>query len=148
MKKLEFSKEINASAQKVWDVLWNEDTYTQWTSAFNPGATSTVKSDWKIGGKTYFGDGKGNGLVSTIKSKNEPYEVVFAHLGEVIDGKEDTSSERVLAWAGALEEYHLDENNGITTLKASVETIKEWEQMISNGFVKGLEVVKKLAEEG
>lgn len=146
MKTLQFTKEIKAPAQKVWDTLWNETTYSQWTNAFNPKGGSTMQSDWKVGGKTLFLDGKGNGMVSTIKAINEPYDMVFEHLGEVANGKEDTSSEKVKSWAGALEEYHLSEKNGITTLTASAQTEEEWEDSMKNGFVKGLEVVKSLSE--
>ncbi len=147
MKKLEFTKEIKAPAQKVWDTLWNETTYSEWTKHFNPNGGSIIRSDWKVGGKTLFLDAQvESGMVSTIKSKNEPYEMVFEHLGEVIDGKEDTTGEKVKAWAGSLEEYHLSENDGTTTLKASVQTAPEWEKMISDGFVKGLEIVKELSE--
>jgi hypothetical protein len=53
----------------------------------------------------------------------------------------------VKAWAGSLEEYHLSENNGVTTLTTSVQTDDAWEKMMTNGFTKGLEVVKKLAEQ-
>ena len=149
MKTLEFTKEINAPAQKVWDALWNETTYPQWTAPFNPtpDGGSLMRSDWKIGGKTLFLDTKGSGMISTIKTMNEPYEIVFEHLGEVIDGKEDTTSEKVKSWAGSLEEYHLSENNGTTTLKASVQTGEEWEGMMNDGFTKGLEIVKKISEQ-
>ncbi len=61
MKKLEFKKEIKAKATRVWDILWSESTYTQWTAAFNPKGISTIQSDWKVGGKTLFLDGQGNG---------------------------------------------------------------------------------------
>jgi uncharacterized protein YndB with AHSA1/START domain len=149
MEKLKFTKEINAPAQKVWDALWNEDTYSQWTESFNPNGTgSAMTSDWKVGGRTVFSDTEGNGMISTIKSVNEPYDVVFQHLGEIIKGVEDTTSEKVLNWAGGLEEYHLVENNGITTLTVQVETLKDWEKMMNDGFTKGLEIVKGIAEGG
>ena len=149
MKTLEFRKEINAPAQKVWDALWNEATYPQWTAYFNPDPDSgtVMQSDWKQGGRTLFLDTKGHGMVSTIKTLNEPYDVVFEHLGEVIDGKEDTTSEKVKSWAGSLEEYHLSENNGTTTLIASVQTAEEWAGMMDEGFNKGLEIVKKISEQ-
>jgi uncharacterized protein YndB with AHSA1/START domain len=146
MKTLQFTKEIKAPARKVWDTLWNETSYPQWTSAFNPDGVSTMQSDWQVGGRTLFLDDKGNGMVSTIKSRNEPYEMVFEHLGEITDGKEDTQSEKVKSWAGSLEEYHLSESNGMTTLKASVQTGEEWEEMMNHGFTKGLDVVKELSE--
>ncbi|WP_214226339.1 SRPBCC domain-containing protein [Pedobacter sp. B4-66] len=147
MKTLQFTKEIKASAQKVWDTLWNESTYPQWTKSFNPTGDSYMQSDWEVGGKTRFVDAKGNGMLSTVKSKNEPYDIVFEHLGEIADGKEDTSSEKVKSWAGSLEEYHLSEEGGITKLKASVQTGEEWEDVMNNGFIKGLEEVKRLSEQ-
>ena len=123
---LQFSKEIKAPAQKVWDTLWRPDTYLEWTRAFNPeDAGGSIRSDWQVGGKTLFLDRKCSVMVSTIKSINEPYDVVFELLGEVVDGKEDTTSEKVKNWSGSLEEYHLSENNGVTTLKASVQTDAE-----------------------
>ncbi len=146
MKKLEFTKDIKAPAQKVWDTLWNESTYSQWTAPFNPKGGSTVQSDWEVGGKTLFLDTNGSGMVSTIKAKNEPKEMVFEHLGEVIDGVEDTTSEKVKSYAGSLEGYYLSEKDGITTLKTSVEANEEWEKMMTNGFTEGLEIVKKLSE--
>jgi uncharacterized protein YndB with AHSA1/START domain len=146
MKTLQFTKEIKATAQKVWDTLWNETTYTQWTSAFNPAGSSIMKSDWKVGGRTFFLDKQGNGMISTIKTKNEPYDIVFEHLGELMNGNEDTTSEKVKNWSGSLEEYHLSENDGVTTLKASVQTAPEWEEMMNSGFTIGLEEVKRLSE--
>ena len=147
MKTLQFTKEIKAPAQKVWDTLWNETTYPQWTRPFNPNGGSVMQSDWQVGGKTLFLDTKGSGMVSTIRTKNEPYEMVFEHLGEVIDGNEDTTSEKVKSWAGSLEEYHLSERDGSTTLKASVQTGEEWEEMMNHGFTEGLEIVRKLSEQ-
>lgn len=146
MKKLEFSKEINAPVQRVWDALWNDENYSQWTAVFNPNGESKMQTDWKVGGRTLFVDTKGNGMISTIKNMNEPHEIVYEHLGEIIDGVEDTKSEKVQSYAGALEEYHLSEIKGITTLKVSVQINEEWEKMMINGFTEGMEIVKRLAE--
>jgi hypothetical protein len=147
MKTLQFTTEIQAPVQKVWDILWNEATYPQWTAPFNPHGESLMQSDWQVGGRTLFLDKQGSGMIATIKTLNEPHDVVFEHRGEVINGKEDTTSERVKSWAGSLEEYHLSESNGITTLNASVQTGEEWADMMNNGFTKGLEIVKNLSEQ-
>ena len=149
MKTVQFTKEINATAQKVWDTLWNPDTYSKWTRAFDPDDPlgGSMQSDWEVGGKTLFLDSSGSGMVSTIKTIDEPYELVFEHLGEVVDGKEDTTSEEVKAWAGSLEEYYLTEWNGVTTPRAAVQTPDEGEDIMANGFTKGLEEVKRLAEQ-
>lgn len=55
---------INAPIQKVWDLLWNQDSYTQWTQFFGKG--SHYESDWKVNGKTYFLGASGEGMVATI----------------------------------------------------------------------------------
>lgn len=144
MKPLQFSVSINAPAQKVWDALWSNATYPEWTKFFAPG--SQMESDWKAGGRTLFTDDKGNGMISTIKTIDVPYAVVFEHLGYVTDGVDDTTSEKVKAYAGALEKYALTEQNGSTKLEVAVDTLEAHESMMNNGFAKGLQVVKELAE--
>ena len=114
MTTLEFQININAPAQKVWDTLFSPETYGEWTQFFMPG--SQMKTDWQIDGKTYFTDAKGDGMVSTIKSLKEPYEVIFSHLGMVKDGVEDTKSKEVIEWSGAQEKYFLHEENGVTQI--------------------------------
>ena len=52
MTTLEFKIEINAPKEKVWDILWNDATYKQWTSVFCEG--NYVVSDWKEGSKIHF----------------------------------------------------------------------------------------------
>ena len=144
MTTLEFQISINAPAQKVWDILFSPETYGEWTQFFMPG--SQMKTDWQIDGKTYFTDAKGDGMVSTIKSLNEPYEVIFSHLGMVMNGVEDTKSKEVIEWSGVQEKYFLHEENGVTQLRTELQTDSNWEANMNNGFPKGFEVVKMLAE--
>jgi hypothetical protein len=145
MEKLRYQIEIDAPAEKVWDILWNEKTYSQWTYYFSP--DSNMVTDWQIGGKTYFTDSsKKNGMVSTIERMEEPKHLIFKHLGEMVDGVEDMDSEKVKAWNGSLEAYYLEENNGKTMLKVEVDSNDEFKEMFDNGFKKGLEVIKNLSE--
>ncbi len=141
---LTFEKYINAPAQKVWQVLWNEDSYRQWTEAFMPG--SRMVSDWKPGGKTYFLSPEDDGMVATIESLNEPYEVVFRQLGEVNKGVEDTTSEKVQAYNGSYEKYFLTEVGGQTRLVGTVDTLEEYKHIMERGFTQGFEIVKRLSE--
>jgi len=145
METLKYQTEINASAEKVWDVLWNENTYSKWTYFFSP--DSHMVTDWQVGGKTYFTDSsKKNGMVSTIDKIEENKYLVFKHLGEITDGVEDTESEKVKVWSGGKEAYHLEENNGKITLKVEVDSDDSFKDMFDNGFKKGLEIIKKLSE--
>jgi len=144
METLSYEKIIDAPLQKVWDILWSPETYSEWTKYFSP--DSTMKTDWKVGGKTYFVNAQGDGMVSTIDSLDEPNQIVFKHLGMVKDGIEDTQSKEVMEWSGSFEKYFLISYEGKTKLHAEVQVEKEWEEDINTGFMKGLEVVKNLAE--
>jgi len=146
METLSYEIVINAPAQKIWDILWGPETYSEWTQFFAAGST-VMKSDWKVDGKTYFVDTEGNGMVSTIDSIDEPNQIIFKHLGMVQDGVEDTESMEVKQWSGAFEKYILIDFDGKTKLHTEVQIEKNWQEFMNTGFTKGLEVVKKLAEE-
>lgn len=145
METFKYQTEIDAPAEKVWDILWNEDTYSKWTHFFSP--DSQMVTDWKVGGKTYFTDAsKKNGMVSTIDKIEENKYLIFKHLGEMTDGVEDTESEKVKVWSGSKEAYYLEENNGKTTLKVEVDSDENYKEMFENGFTKGLQIIKELSE--
>lgn len=145
METLNYEKVIHAPIQKVWDLLWNQETYKEWTQYFMQ--DSQLKTDWKINGKTYFVDAKGDGMVSTIKSLNEPYEIVFSHLGRVKDGVEDTKSQAVEEWSGMEEKYFLRAiNENTTELRAITHVEKNAIDFMNEGFNKGFELIKNLAE--
>ena len=145
METLNYEMYINAPIQDVWNLLWNEETYGQWTQFFAEG--SQFKSDWKVGGKTYFTDKSGDGMVSTIVSLNEPTEVVFSHLGTYKNGVEDTQSRDVKQWSGTEEKYFLRAVDDTTTeLRAIVHADESMVDMMNTGFNKGFELLKKIAE--
>lgn len=144
MDKLQFKTTINAPKEKVWDILWNGDNYSKWTSVFAEG--STVQTDWKEGSKVLFLDGQGKGMVSSIAA-NKPNEYMsFKHLGIVDNGVEDTESEQVKEWAGAEENYTLKEANGKTELIIDLDINDTFKDYFENTFPKALEKVKELAE--
>lgn len=145
METLSYETVINASKEKIWDVLWGAETYGEWTQFFAPG--SQMKSDWKVGGKTYFVNTEGEGMVSTIDSLEKPDQIIFKHLGMVDkDGNEDTESMEIKQWSGCFEKYILIDYDGRTKLHVEVQTEKSWEEHMNNGFTKGLELVKNMAE--
>ncbi|HLG38734.1 MAG TPA: SRPBCC domain-containing protein [Chitinophagaceae bacterium] len=145
MKKLNFSTNINAPKEKVWSTLWNDATYRAWTSAFAEGSYAKT-DDWKEGSNILFLDGKGNGMVSMV-SKNKPNEYMsFKHIGVVKEGVEDTSSEAVKGWSGAMENYALKEENGKTTLLVEMDATDEFSDYLEKTWPKALEKLKSLAE--
>jgi uncharacterized protein YndB with AHSA1/START domain len=146
---MEFNIEINASREKVWDVLFGEETYPLWTTAFSEG--SKVETDWQKGSKALFIDQSNRGMVSRI-AENVPNEYMsIEHLGMYDNGAEDFESEEVKRWAGAKENYTLTDLGGKTNLHIFMEMEESEEnkqmiEMFAGMWPKALAKVKELAE--
>ena len=115
MEKLHFKIDINSPKENVWNTMLDDKTYRAWTEAFAPG--SYYKGDWNKDSKILFlapGEKGEMGMVSRIK-ENRKYEFIsIEHLGVVNEGKEDTTSDEVKGWAGALENYTFKKKNCLT----------------------------------
>ncbi|MBV6477432.1 MAG: hypothetical protein HGGPFJEG_00171 [Ignavibacteria bacterium] len=144
MLKLNFEIEINAPVEKVWKVLWNDDTYRKWTSAFTEG--SHADSDWKEGSRIHFLDGNGNGMYSEIAKKIPAKFMSFRHLGIIKDGKEQPEDEETKGWAGATENYTLKEKGKSTVLSIELDTSENYSGYMKNVFPKAMEIIKSLSE--
>lgn len=101
METLIYEVEINAPIEKVWDVLWNSETYNAWTKFFAQILQCAQIGKWAV--KHIFQ--MENGMVSTIEEMKKPEVLIFKHLGMIKDGKEDLESEEVKGWSGSLEKY-------------------------------------------
>lgn len=145
IKTLNFSVKINAPKEKVWDVLWSEDTYPKWTAVFAEG--SNAISDWKEGSSILFTDGKGSGMNSLIEKKVPNEQMTFKHLGMLKDGVEMPVDDEVKFCSGSVEDYHLEESNGITDLKVKLDASEEFSGYFEDRFPKALEKVKELSEQ-
>jgi uncharacterized protein YndB with AHSA1/START domain len=136
---------IDAPKEKVWNTLWGNDTYPQWTSAFAEG--SRAETDWKKGSKVLFVDGKGSGIVSTI-AENKPNEYMsFEHLAVMKDGKVEEGKEN--EWAGSFENYTLKSVDGKTELTIDMISENLSQEMVDYFraiWPKALDKLKALAE--
>lgn len=149
MNKLHFSIVINAPKAKVWNTMLDDATYRVWTEAFTPG--SHYVGDWSKGSKILFlgpdpKTGKMGGMVSRIKENRRHEFISVEHLGVVQDGKEDTTSEAVKGWAGALENYTFKEKNGDTEVLVDMDINEEYKEMFQDMWPKALQKLKEIAE--
>ena len=151
MKKIQFKKDINASAQKVYDTmlgLKDIKTYEGWTAEFNP--TSTYEGSWEKGSKIYFvgtdKNGKRGGMVSEIANNIPAKFVSICHYGMLDGDKEITEGPDVEQWAGSLENYTFHEQNGVTTVTVEMDAAEGFGDYFNNTFPKALNKLKELAE--
>ena len=145
MEKQEFKTSIDAPAEKVWNILWNDETYRAWTSVFSEG--SYAETDWKKGSKVLFLDGTGQGMVSRIADNIPNQYLSIQHLGTVKDGKEDLDSEETQKWAGGFENYTLKSDNGRTELIVDIDIIDEYKDYFLKTWPKAMDRIKELAEQ-
>ncbi|MEP7317411.1 MAG: SRPBCC domain-containing protein [Panacibacter sp.] len=148
MEKMNFSVNINAPKEKVWNALWDDVSYRNWTSAFAAGSYA-VTDNWEEGTKVLFLDAKGSGMVSKV-AVNKPSEFMsFEHIGEVRDGVEDTTSEAVMQWKGATENYTLKPVADGTLLCVEMEAniSESFKEYFEKTWPLALEKLKSLAEE-
>lgn len=144
MKKGNFSVKINAPKEKVWDTLWNDESYRKWTSVFSEG--SYADTDWKEGSKVLFLSGDGSGMYSQV-ARNIPNEFMsFRHLGVVKNGIEQPMDEETKQWSGAMENYRLREKDGVTELTTEMDMTDDFADYFEKTLPQALEKVKELAE--
>lgn len=145
MQKVQFSTLINASPEKVWDILWNDRTYRIWTSVFCEG--SYAVSDWKEGGKINFLDPNGNGMFSVIEKMTPNKFMSFKHIGGIKNNEEQPIDDETKKWSGSHENYTLTEKDDKTELVADLDMTDEHLEYFKDAFPKGLQKVKELSEQ-
>ncbi|MEQ8581573.1 MAG: SRPBCC domain-containing protein [Marinoscillum sp.] len=151
MKKIQFKRDMKASAQKVYSTMLgldNIETYNQWTSEFNP--TSTYEGSWEKGSKIYFigtdENGKKGGMIAEIADNIPSQFISIRHYG-ILDGeKEITEGADVEKWAGGLENYSFHESDGTTTVTVEVDVTEDYLDDFSAMWPKALNKLKELAE--
>jgi uncharacterized protein YndB with AHSA1/START domain len=144
VKKLNFTIRIQAKPSKVWQVLWYDTTYRQWTSVFYEG--SYAVSDWKKGSKVQFLSPKGDGMFSVITELKPNEYIAFKHQGEIKNFVEQTATDQTKSWMGTMETYSLMEDGGETILVCEMDTTTELNQYFQDTFPKALAKIKEIAE--
>ncbi len=146
---MHFEIDIHAPVQKVWDTMLAEESYKEWTSAFEP--TSYYEGSWDKGSKMKFLGSGGSGMVSEI-AENIPYAFVsIKHLGEIKNGVEDTTSEQVMKWLPAYENYTFTDKGTETLLAVDMEMqstpeSKAMKEMFEGMWPKALLKLKEICE--
>lgn len=147
MEKLHFSIIIKAPMAKVWTIMLGDETYRRWTEPFAPG--SYYVGTWQQGSRMLFlapGKTGESGMVSRI-IQVRPYEYLcIEHLGVIRNGVQDTSSDEVMSWSGAREEYRLSRIGDATEVLVALDANDKIRKMLLAAWPKALKKLKYLAE--
>lgn len=141
---LKFSITINASKEKVWNVLFTDENYPKWASVFCEG--SNAKTDWKEGSEVQFTTPNGDGMFGIIEKKIPNKIMIFKHLGCLKKGEKIVPEKKSDDWKDAREIYELDEKNNKTELTVKMDSNPEYAEYFNETFPKALKRIKQLAE--
>ncbi|WP_297369546.1 SRPBCC domain-containing protein [Cryobacterium sp.] len=143
-----FSIRVNAPADVVWKTMFDDSTYRQWTSAFNP--NSYFEGDWLPGSEIRFlgtnNDGTMSGMYGVI-TRHRPYKFVqIEYQGQIVNDVDDTTSREARQLIGARESYSFSETDGATTITIDVDTADTYAELFGELWPQGLAQLKDLAE--
>ncbi len=149
MKKINLDIEINATREAVWDAIVNVRKYEAWASAFQEG--SSFKGGWNKGDSLRFvginKDGKEEGMISEVAESRFPEYISIRHLGYIINGIADTTSEEIRKWAPSYENYSFEKiDDNKTLFKLDMESNEEYYDMFMEMWPKALAKLKEVSE--
>lgn len=148
LKPIHFEIEIKANVEKVFTLMLDKKSYSEWTSVFNP--TSHYKGSWEKGSKIAFlgtdHDGSSGGMSSRIKENIPGRFLSIEHLGIIQNGEEIFGGPKAEEWAGALENYTFINNNGSTLLMIDLDVAPGYETYFTETWPKALLMLKSICE--
>jgi len=143
MKEMQFIVEINAPKERVWDTLWQDKTFREWSGIIDPG--TYMVGDLEEGNEVQFISAENGYGVTSLVERVAPGE--FLLLRHEADTQDTGKQLREKEWTGGKESYTLTEKDGVTTLTASFDVPQELEEYFKDTYPKALERVKVLSEE-
>ncbi|NJB84321.1 hypothetical protein GGR26_000066 [Lewinella marina] len=142
--RLQFSIDIEAERSAIWQALWEDSSYREWTAVFAEGSHA-VTDHWKEGSKVLFLAPDRSGIYSIVE-RHVPNEVMkFRHLGLVTAGQEQPLDDTTRQWSGTTESYTLTEGEQGTTLAVEIDVLDEHLDFMKDTFPRALKKVARLS---
>ena len=139
---MQFSQEIKASKEKVWNTLWDDKTFRDWANIIDEG--TYMVGEMKEGNEVQFISGNSGYGVTSLVEECIPNELLL--LRHMADTKESGTQEREKEWTGGQESYSLSERDGTTTVMVELDAPPEQGETFEERLPRALRRVKELAE--
>lgn len=139
---MRFQVEIHAPKEKVWDILWQDETFRQWAGIIDPG--TYMVGNLKEGDEIQFISSVNGYGVTSLVEKLTPSE--FLLLRHHADTQQSGKQKREKQWTGGKESYSLAESNDHTSLTVTLNVPPELAEEFGVKYPQALERVKVLAE--
>ncbi|QKS70486.1 SRPBCC domain-containing protein [Paenalkalicoccus suaedae] len=142
MKTIVFSIHISASKERVWRVLWDDESFRDWGDLIDEGM---YMRGALVEGSTveFMSSVNGYGVTSLVKTLRPNDYVLFSHAADTQESGQLTREDE---WTGGQESYSLKEQDGMTHLEIQTDIPEEKEETFEVRLPKALERIKYLAE--
>lgn len=144
IQKLVFNIEINASAETVWNKMWDKKSYTNWTKPFCEGTYYT--GELETGNRIHFIAPSFDGMFSDVFYMVPNKIIIFKHIGNLKDLKELPLDAETEKWTGSFETYKLNEVDGVTMVIAEIDCMSEYIDYMNAKFPLAMQELKKISE--
>ncbi|PKB16125.1 SRPBCC domain-containing protein [Flavobacterium sp. 5] len=144
MTTLEFKINIDAPKEKVWQTLWEDESYRQWANVFCEGTYAV--SNWQEGDVIHFLSPGGMGMNSIILKRIENEYMAFKHISEIKDYKVLPINEAGEGWSNLMETYRLTATQDGTLLEGTMDMFEKYIDYFEEIFPKAFEKIKELSE--
>lgn len=149
MKKINLEIEIEASREKIWTSIVDVKLYRLWAEEFIEG--SYFEGGWKKGDAIQFlalnDAGNLDGMVSEIAESDYPTYISIRHLGYIINGVIDTTSDTIKAWAPSYENYTLEAlGDQKTKFKLEMDAEDQYYDMMLEMWQSAMKKMKQINE--
>jgi len=144
LRKHSYNSVINSTAEKVWNILWDDNAYRKWTSVFSEGSYYSGKLEQ--GGRIHFLSKGGDGMYADVIFCVPNSYMLFQHKGEVKKFEEQPLDDKTDEWSGSFESYSLKAADGKTILTAEVDLSPGAIKFFDDTFPKALAKIKVMAE--
>lgn len=138
---MRFTTRVNASKEKVWEILWQDETLREWMEFVDPGTYMIGKLEKGL--TVQFNSAEGYGVTSLVTELTPNEYVLFKHQADTKNVGEKTRDDQ---WANGTESYRLTETSTVTTLEMKFDVPLELEQIMLSSYPKALKKIKELAE--
>ena len=144
MKRLQFSITIAAPPLQVSRCMTDPESYRDWSSAFAEG--SHFEGSWAQGQPIRFLAPSGDGMLSEIAEHRPGEFISIRHLGMIVGGVVDTTSDAARPWVSAYENYSFQAVPEGTRLVVDQDVGAEHEAYMQQAWMRALARLKALCE--
>lgn len=142
--RIRFIVDIAAPVPVVFETMLDPVAYRDWSAAFVEGSHYT--GTWQQGQTIRFMSPSGDGMVSEIAEHRIDAFTSIRHLGYIVQGVEDTTSEAARAWAPAYENYTFTATPDGTRLVVDQDASQAFEPYLAQAWPQALQRLKVLCE--